>query len=162
MIENRGRPGASRTAEAIHIREARPEEYGTILDVTRAAYEQYAADMPADRWDAYMQNMAETIMQDGSVLRIVAERDGHIAGSVLLFLAGGADREEPMIRLLAVAPEARGQGIGRALMEDCLRRGARVRRHDGDPPHDVYDGRRPAAIRAHGIRARAGIGLPPG
>jgi predicted N-acetyltransferase YhbS len=121
MARSSGGTGESQVAEATHIRAARPEEFGTILDVTRAAYEQYAADMPADRWDAYMQNMAETIMQDGSVKRFVAERDGRIVGSVLLFPAGRESGDEPMIRLLAVAPASRGQGIGRALMDECLR-----------------------------------------
>ncbi len=122
MVENIAGPGAPRTVEAVHIREARPEEFGTILDVTRAAYEQYAADMPAERWDGYMQNMADTIMQNGSVARIVAERDERIVGSVLLFPPGGPGGDEPMVRLLAVAPEARQQGIARTLMDECLRR----------------------------------------
>jgi predicted N-acetyltransferase YhbS len=122
MVKTSSGSGAPRVAEAIRIREARPEEYGTILDVTRAAYEQYASDMPAETWDGYLVNMAETIVQDASAQRIVAERDGAIVASVLLFPAGAQGRDEPMIRLLAVTPQARGQGIGRALMLDCLRR----------------------------------------
>ena len=61
--------------------------------------------------------------------RIVAERAGSIAGSVLLFPpatdaygAATASGDYPEVRLLAVAPEARGHGIGAALMKECARR----------------------------------------
>ena len=112
-------------AAALLIRDARPEEYAEVLAVTRAAYEQYAPAMPADRWEWYLQNMAETITQPpaaGAPERIVAEADGRILGSVLLFPAGSAEGDEPHVRLLAVPPAGRGRGVGRALMDDCLRR----------------------------------------
>jgi predicted N-acetyltransferase YhbS len=115
-------------AVALHLRDARPEEYAEVLAVTRAAYEQYASAMPADRWEWYLQNMAETITQppiDGAPARIVAEADGIILGSVLLFPAGSTEGDEPHVRLLAVPPAVRGRGVGRALMDECLRR-ARV------------------------------------
>ncbi len=59
----------------------------------------------------------------------MAEKKGVILGAVLLYPPGTAfsTPEEgpltcPEVRLLAVAPEARGQGIGTALMKECIRR----------------------------------------
>src|SRR5262249_53170065 len=72
----------------------------------------------------------------------VAEREGSIVGSVLLFppaadAYGGAagNVDCPEVRLLAVAPDARGQGIGGALMEECARRARRGRRPPPAAPH---------------------------
>ncbi|MDQ2907557.1 MAG: GNAT family N-acetyltransferase [Chloroflexota bacterium] len=57
--------------------------------------------------------------------RIVAESEGAIVGSVLLYppLAQAYPGAEvgaswPEVRLLAVAPAARGQGVASALMDD--------------------------------------------
>lgn len=66
---------------------------------------------------------------DGPAEHIVAERNGNVIGSVLLFPSGAnaydgaaTGRECPEVRLLAVLPAARGQGVGTALMEECVRR----------------------------------------
>ena len=111
--------------EQLRIRDARPDEYGAIADVTMAAYRQYAAVMPAAAWEAYAQNIVTTITQEEALQRIVAEIDGRMVGSVLYFTAEGSPFGVPMVRLLAVAPAARGQGVGTALMHEGLRR-ARV------------------------------------
>ena len=66
---------------------------------------------------------------EGPLERIVAEQDGELVGSVMLFPSdtqsygdAGAVARVPELRMLAVAPTARGQGVGRALVEECVRR----------------------------------------
>ena len=47
----------------------------------------------------------------------IAESDGRMAGAVLVVDVGG---ETAQLRLLHVEPEARGLGIGRALVDECV------------------------------------------
>jgi ribosomal protein S18 acetylase RimI-like enzyme len=112
-----------------HIRDARDNEREAIRNVTLAAYEEYATAMPKPFWEAYRQNILLTLDQEESVERIIAEREGTIIGSVLLYpsIANvytqvSADLDWPEVRLLAVAPTTRGQGIGSALMDECEQR----------------------------------------
>ncbi len=111
----------------LYIRDAGPDERDAIRGVTMAAYAQYASIMP--HWEMYREHVLETLAQDGPEARIVAERDGAIVGSVLLYPAaadvyetGSANTGWPEVRLLAVSPAARGQGVGSALLEECIRR----------------------------------------
>ena len=59
---------------------------------------------------------------------IVAELNGRLAGSVTLFLKPSVSSPERWpegwagIRLLAVHPDFRNRGIGRVLMDECIRR----------------------------------------
>lgn len=61
---------------------------------------------------------------------IVAEVEGQIVGAVA-YVGPGAPKAEffrpdwPIMRMLVVAPDSRGQGIGRALAQECLRRAKR-------------------------------------
>jgi GNAT superfamily N-acetyltransferase len=113
----------------IQIRGARDEDGGAIRNVTLAAYEEYAQAVPARFWLAYRRNLLATLETKGPEDRIVAERGGVVVGSVLLYppAAGaygpaGGDGRWPEVRLLAVLPEARGHGVGSALMRECVRR----------------------------------------
>ena len=107
----------------------RDTERDAAREVTLAAYEEYAAIMPQPLWTGYRRHVLATLDAGGPADRIIAERQGVIVGSVLLFppaanaytgAAGGA--EWPEVRLLAVLPAARGHGIGAALMAECVRR----------------------------------------
>ncbi len=106
---------------SLQLRDARPEEQDMLTTVTLAAYEQYSATMPAEAWPVYRQNLMATLEGESPAERIVAELDGTIVGVVHLYPAT-ASTPLPEIRLLAVAPAARGRGVGTALIEECLRR----------------------------------------
>ena len=116
------------------IRDARPEDRDAIRAVTLAAYEEYAAQMPSLHWEAYRLNILATLERVAPAEQIVAERDGTVVGTVLLY-PPPTDRPAlddavietpwPEVRLLAVAPAGRGAGVGAALMEECVRRARR-------------------------------------
>jgi len=121
----------------LHIRDARESDRDAIREVTLAAYEEYAAVVPTPLWIEYRQHLLATIDEEGPIERIVAERNGTMVGNVLLYpptanaYAGlSTSIGWPEVRLLAVVPTARRQGVGTALMDECeqhaLRMGATV------------------------------------
>jgi GNAT superfamily N-acetyltransferase len=114
------------------IRSAGAAERPAIEAVTLAAYEQYATVLPSALWREYRRNIVETLAAASPDVTIVAEAAGALVGSVLLYPAGvemiepGRDTASrlahPEVRLLAVAPAARGRGVGQRLMDECVRR----------------------------------------
>ena len=116
-------------ATEVHIRDARPGDRDALVDVTLAAYQEYAARMPGF-WDGYRQNIVACVSDAGEAEQLVAEHGGAIVGTVLLYPPRRmrlSERESlempwPEVRLLAVAPSARGRGVGAALMRECVRR----------------------------------------
>jgi ribosomal protein S18 acetylase RimI-like enzyme len=120
-----------RKMESLHIRNARRSDLETIRDVTLAAYQEYASHMPRPHWQAYRREILTTLADVRPAEQIVAELNGAIVGTVLLYPAGDVlfvpDQapvtiEWPEVRLLAVAPAARGRGVGLMLMEECVKR----------------------------------------
>ena len=117
------------------VRDARPADREAIREVTLAAYQEYAGRMPAF-WEGYRRNILASLAEVGSAEQLVAERDGAIVGTVLLYpprrlelpQGGRLEMPWPEVRLLAVAPAERGRGVGAALMQECARR---VRRAGG-------------------------------
>ena len=113
------------------IREARASDRAGIEAVTLSAYEQYGVVMPPALWVRYRENIVTTLAAAPPGTQIVAEEDGRIVGAVLLYPAGARLDSAgggsmtltfPEVRLLAVAPSERGQGIGALLMDECVRR----------------------------------------
>jgi len=115
------------------IRDATPEERSVIRELTLRAYAEYADIMEPASWRGLSQALRDALASDAPVERIVAEEGGRIVGSAMLYAAETdaygdlvARTAAPEIRLVAVAPEARGCGIAKALVDECIRR-ARAR-----------------------------------
>jgi hypothetical protein len=80
-------------ADGLLIRDASDSDRQAMLDVTLAAYAEYAAVMPPFAWDGYRQSIIATLNEDEQAERIVAEQDGAVVGCVLLYLTGAAFRQ---------------------------------------------------------------------
>jgi GNAT superfamily N-acetyltransferase len=111
------------------IRDAREEELQQIREQRVMAYGEHSKNIPEKHWNALKQALLSDKDAHPGVERIVAELDGGIFGSVVLFPAHtnaygrtAFELEYPEIRMLAVTPEARGKGIAAALVLECIRR----------------------------------------
>jgi len=114
--------------EPFTIRDARDDERAAVRELTLASFEQYSTIMAPEAWIALRDTVLAGLEAPGASERIVAERGGALVGSVLVFpprgdgAATGGRMPWPELRLLAVAPEARGAGAGEALVRECVRR----------------------------------------
>jgi GNAT superfamily N-acetyltransferase len=113
----------------ITIRNAEKEMIQDIRKLRVEAYNEYAKDIPDDHWKALKKTLSSNADTQLGVEIIIAELDGEIVGSVVLFPAktdayeGYVDElDYPEIRMLAVAPENRGKGIASALIQECIER----------------------------------------
>lgn len=105
------------------IREFKPADALTVNGLALMAFEQFRNAYKD--WLGFRAKIAgmSSLADTGELL--VAEIDGQIVGAVAYVGPGKpkADffqREWPIMRMLVVAPDFRGRGIGRALAEACL------------------------------------------
>jgi GNAT superfamily N-acetyltransferase len=110
---------------AIQLRNARPEEIEEVSSLLVAAFQEYAKYMPSNMWNAYRNDIKDISSRILDSELIVSDVSDHIAGTVTFYPKGSKDgwpEGWAGIRLLGVHPDFRGRGIGRALMEESIRR----------------------------------------
>jgi GNAT superfamily N-acetyltransferase len=120
------------TPAALHLRDAAADDdRQALLVLTLDAYAEYRPAMPPPVWRQYLQGIIDAVIDPHPAEQIVAERDGVLVGTVLLYPAGASlprpgdpahTLADPELRLLAVARAARHTGVATALVDECLRR----------------------------------------
>ena len=109
----------------MHVRRARREDLPAVGELTAAAYEDFLHGPD----DPYVQQLrdAGARFAEAELWVAVTEDDHEVLGAVTICPEGSPWREiaaahEGEFRMLAVAPEAQGGGVGEALVRFCLDR----------------------------------------
>ncbi|MEO7493982.1 MAG: GNAT family N-acetyltransferase [Massilia sp.] len=98
--------------------------------LVRAAWQEMAAVLPG--WDALSARLGVLTEKSGDSEVIVAEADGQLLGAVG-YVGAQQSRPDffeagwPIVRFMSVLPAARGRGVGRLLLDDCIARARRDR-----------------------------------
>lgn len=118
---------ATRPEADFTIRAAEPDEYGVLGEMTARAYlDDGLLDFGED--DPYLVTLRDVAARAaGSEVLVAVDADGAVLGGVAHVvgpsawadLAGDGEAE---FRMLAVAPAARGRGVGGALVQACVDR----------------------------------------
>jgi GNAT superfamily N-acetyltransferase len=139
------------------IRLAGPEDLPAVGEVTVAAY----TDFTLGPDDPYVARLRDAAARHEQAELWVAEEDGVVLGTVTVCPPGSVWREisgpdEGEFRMLAVAPAARGRGVGEALARHAVARFAE------DGVHALVLSSLAAMHAAHRIYERLGFERAPG
>jgi GNAT superfamily N-acetyltransferase len=119
------------------IRDFAPADAAQIDALAVAAFEQFQ-DAYTD-WPVFRARIAAMSALAATGEIIVAEEDGRIVGAVA-YIGPGKPKSDmflpewPIMRMLVVAPDMQGHGIGRALAQECILRA----RRDGAPQFALH------------------------
>lgn len=108
------------------IRQASPDEYGPLGDITARAYLQDGL-LDFGESDEYLGELRDVAKRAAAAEVLVAVEKGRLLGGVTFVPRGGpmadiARSGEAEIRMLAVDHAARGRGVGEALVRACVDR----------------------------------------
>jgi len=113
----------------VEIRSVRPDEHERLGEITVVAYRAInppQADSDLDDYEAELRDVAGRAA--GADVLVAVDGDGAVLGGVTYVpdpsspWAEFDDPDAASIRMLAVAPEAQGRGVGEALTRACIDR----------------------------------------
>jgi ribosomal protein S18 acetylase RimI-like enzyme len=140
--------GSTEDTPPLEIGPARPDEYDAIGAMCVASYEEFATRIQPVLWEAMRANILDVAGLAREAEILVARGGGQVLGSTAYYAPGRTIPPLPpewaSVRTVAVAPAARGRGVGEALMRACIARA----REDGAPAIGLYTGEIMAAARA--------------
>ena len=115
-----------------NVRPASPSDLDAVVAVLHAANVEFAAVLPPAVYAAYLANVLDVHSRLDVSELLVAEHEGRIAGTITLYPdASHEGWDWPAhwagIRAIAVAPQARGHGIGRQLAAAAVARARELR-----------------------------------
>ena len=99
-----------------------------VASLLSNAYRQYEKAIPSPDWESYLKNIVDVYTRLSYSELIVAESNNILAGTVTFYPEASVSGQEvwprgwAKIRLLAVHPDYRKKGIGRSLINECIRR----------------------------------------
>lgn len=104
------------------LREADKE---AVAELLVESYRQYESDFSTTVWQVYLESIKRSLNNPAIDRVLVAKSEGELLGTLQLFTNSEAayqrqeiDIVDPIVRLLAVSPDARGKGIAQALLKE--------------------------------------------
>ena len=111
--------GAVGTGSVI-VRTATEADWQVIGELTIAAYTAIPGRPPLTEYDSELADVAARAQE--CTLLVAEDADGRVVGAVGYDRMPGTDGRAGRARQVSVSPEARGRGVGRALVEEVMAR----------------------------------------
>ena len=109
--------------QEITVRHIGEDESAVVASLAVDAFAEYAARMSPDAWSAFAREIASVGSGPSDDEILVAQRDGDVVGTLVLYTHWeGAQIDACNVRMIAVAPAHRGEGIAKALLTDAIDR----------------------------------------
>lgn len=138
--------------EPVVVRVARPSEYDRVAEITVGVY---AGEGLVDPGGNYVEVLADVAGRAAHTEVLVATSGAEILGCVALAFEGryaeDALSTEAVFRMLAVDANARGRGVGEALVRACLQRATDAGKRG------ILISTQPNMVAAHRLYARLGF-----